>query len=272
MSDQSFGKLPLRIAVQVQPQRCSYEDIQRTVLTLEEIGVDMIMNWDHFFPQYGPADDRHYECWTTLGAWAASTSKVEIGPLVSCTAYRNPDLLADMARTVDHISGGRLVLGVGAGWSEQDFTEYGYAFGTPGERLDGLATALARIEKRMTRLNPLPKRRIPILIGGNGERRTLPLAARYADIWHGFGHPAALLEKHRILDGWCEEVGRDPGEIERSARVRKSPDELGADLAEIGTRLINLVVQGPEFDLGHVRDWVAFRDDFNRPNRPTISE
>jgi probable F420-dependent oxidoreductase len=227
------------------------------------MGVDILANWDHFFPQYGPIDDKHYECWTTLSAWAESTARAEIGPLVSCTAFRNPDLLADMARTVDHISGGRLVLGLGAGWSERDFLEYGFEFGTAGTRLNGLAESIVRIRRRFEMLNPMPKRRIPILIGGNGEQRTLRLAAEHADIWHGFGSWDVLQHKHRVLDRWCADIGRDPREIERSTRVRRGPEEVAEPLVAVGTRLFNLVAHGPKFDVGHVRDWLAFRDEVN---------
>jgi len=262
----AYEKYPVRIGVQIQPQRCAYAEIRRAAARLEELGADVIMNWDHFFPQYGADDDLHYECWTMLGAWAEATSKIELGPLVSCVAYRNPDLLADMARTVDHISEGRLILGLGAGWSEKDFTEYGYEFGTPGSRVDGLAGALPRIKRRLGLLNPQPYRtKLPILIGGNGARKTLRIAAAHADIWHGFGDATRLAELHDILDGWCAAVGRDPGEIERSTRVLwKSPDEVGSSLTAVGSRFINLILQGPKFDTGQVRDWLGFRDDFNR--------
>jgi probable F420-dependent oxidoreductase len=224
------------------------------------------MNWDHFFSQYGPDDGMRYECWTTLAAWAEATSRVELGPLVSCIAYRNPDLLADMARTIDHISEGRLILGLGAGWYEKDFTEYGYEFGTAGSRLDALAASLPRIKRRLLKLNPKPyHKEFPIMIGGNGRRKTMRIAAAHADIWHGFGDAAKLDELHKILDRWCAKAGRDCGEIERATRVfRKTPDEVGLNLAEVGTRLFTLVAQGPKFDIEPVRDWLSFRDDFNR--------
>ncbi|MBV8933562.1 MAG: LLM class F420-dependent oxidoreductase [Kutzneria sp.] len=265
MTEFGYAKYPVRIGVQIQPQRCTYAEIRRTAAELEELGVDALFNWDHFFPMYGPENGEHYECWTVLAAWAESTERVELGPLVTCNSYRNPDLLADMARTVDHISGGRLIFGIGAGWHERDYREYGYEFGTAGSRLDALGLALPRIEDRWSMLDPPPTRKMPVLIGGNGERKTLRLAARHADIWHGFGDAATLAAKHRTLDKWCVEIGRDPAEIERSTRVfRKSPEEVGQDLIDIGTRLITLVAQVPTFDGGHVRDWLAFRDDVNR--------
>lgn len=261
----SYAKYPVRIAAQIQPQRCSFAEMRHVLAELELLGVDVVLNWDHFFPHYGPADGETYECWTTLGAWAEATSTVEIGPLVTCAAFRNPDLLADMARTVDHISGGRCLLGIGAGWDERDFVEYGYPFGTAGDRLDVLAEALPRIKARWESLNPPPRRRIPVLIGGNGRRRTLRLAAEHADVWHGFGDAASLAESHRVLDRWCAEIGRDPGEIERATRVfRKTPEEVGESLTDVGSRLFTLVVPVRSFDPGHIREWLRFRDDFNR--------
>jgi probable F420-dependent oxidoreductase len=258
---------PIRVGVQIQPQHADYADIRRAVAAAEELGVDVVYNWDHFFPLYGEADGKHFECWTMLGAWAEATSRVEIGALVTCNSYRNPELLADMARTVDHISGGRLILGIGAGWFERDYTEYGYEFGTPGTRLAGLADALPRIEKRLGAVIPAPTRAIPVLIGGGGEQKTLRYTARHANIWHGFGGAETMQRKNRILDEWCATEGRDPAAIERSVGVEKSPDEVGEALLAAGSSFFTVGLNGPHYDLGRVKDWLAFRDERNAAAR-----
>jgi probable F420-dependent oxidoreductase len=262
---------PVRIAFSVQPQHADYADIRRAVAAAEELGADVITAWDHFFPLFGDPDGKHFECWTMLAAWAEATSRVEIAPLVTPIAYRNVDLVADMARTVDHISGGRLILGLGAGWAERDYTEYGYEFGTAGQRLDDLEQALPRIEARWATLNPPPTRKIPILIGGGGEKRTLRYAARHADIWHCIGDAETLVRKSELLAEWCRVEGTDPAAIEHStvagapttgstpSRV-VGPDELGAPLLAAGFTLLNVRCSGPDYDLGPLRDWLAWRD------------
>jgi probable F420-dependent oxidoreductase len=260
------NRRPIRIGLQLQPQHFDYSTIRETVATAEELGTDIIFNWDHFYPLYGPPDGKHFECWTMLGAWAEATSRVEIGALVTCNSYRNPELLADMARTVDHVSNGRLILGIGSGWFERDYDEYGYDFGTAGGRLDDLATALPRIEERFGKLNPPPTRNIPILIGGGGEKKTLRLVARHANIWHTFADFEELERKSEILARHCADVGRDPADIERSVGVdrRLGPiEEAGPRLLELGATLFTVGVGGPTPDLGALRDWIGWRDEQN---------
>ncbi|MFD1718314.1 LLM class F420-dependent oxidoreductase [Georgenia deserti] len=251
---------PIRIGVQIKPQHADYAQIRDAVARAEDAGVDIVFNWDHFFPLSGEPDGKHFECWTMLGAWAEQTSRVEIGALVTCNSYRNPDLLADMARTVDHMSGGRLILGIGAGWFERDYDEYGYEFGTAGSRLNDLSRALPRIKGRWAELNPAPTREIPILIGGGGEKKTLRYTAEHATIWHGFADVETLRHKNAVLERHCADVGRDPGEIERSVGVARPPEEIGAGLVGAGASLFTIGLDGPDFDLDLVRQWVAWRD------------
>ncbi len=252
----------VRIGVQIQPQHAEYAQIRDAVRRAEDLGVDVIFNWDHFFPLSGDPDGKHFECWTMLGAWAEQTERVEIGALVSCNSYRNPDLLADMARTVDHISGGRLVLGIGAGWFAKDYDAFGYDFGTAGTRIADLAAALPRIKARLAAGNPAPHRDIPVMVGGGGERKTLRIVAEHADIWHSFGDVDTLKRKSAILDDHGEAVGRDTATlVERSVGVDGDPAETGDTLVAAGATLLTVGVSGPDYDLSTVRRWVEWRDD-----------
>ncbi|MBA3309930.1 MAG: LLM class F420-dependent oxidoreductase [Nocardioidaceae bacterium] len=260
----TYHDLPVRIGSQLQPQHADYAEIRRAVLDAEEMGVDVIFTWDHFYPLSGEPEGKHFECWTMLASFAELTERAEISALVTCNSYRNPELLADMARTVDHISDGRLILGIGSGWFEKDYDEYGYEFGTAGGRLDALRDALPRIKTRLAKLNPPPTRDIPILVGGGGERKTLRITANHADIWHGFGDAEQIARKHAVLDDWCDKIGRDPAEIERSCGVgQNDPEKHGPALLEAGTRLFTVSAGGPDYDLGMLRDWVAWRDEQN---------
>jgi probable F420-dependent oxidoreductase len=262
---------PIRVAVQLHPQQGTYAALRRAVTRVEDAGADLLYTWDHFFPLYGERDGPHFESWSLLAAWAEQTERVELGPLVSCNSYRNPQLLADMARTVDHISGGRLVLGIGSGWFRRDYDEYGYEFGTHGSRGRALAEALPLIEQRLEALNPPPIRRLPILIAGSGEKITLRLVAQYADAWHaGFPDaPEELMPKVAVLERSCDERGRDAGEIERAVGVE--PDDLDRFLSEdadayvaLGFTQFTLGVNGPDWVVGAaVERWLDWRDERN---------
>ncbi len=255
---------PVRVGVQVSNQHAPYTLIRDTVRQLEDLGVDIIFNWDHFFPLTGDPDGLHFEAWTMLGAIAEQTSRVEFGPLVNCNAYRNPDLQADMARTLDHISGGRFIFGTGSGWFERDFIEYGYEFGTVGSRLDALAVDLPRIRERWAKLNPAPTRDIPILIGGGGEQKTLKIVAEHADIWHSFADPDTFVRKRDVLRHWCEEVGRDIAEVELSTgtsiRGMGSSDLSVLDVyRELGVTLFEFAINADN-DISMLKRLLAWRD------------
>ena len=226
----------------------------------EELGVDCLFNWDHFFPLRGEPEGKHFEALTVLGAMAEVTERVELGSLVICNAYRNPELLADAHRTIDHISGGRAILGIGAGWFQKDFDEYGYESGTKRTRLDLLEDALPRIERRIGRLNPPPVRTpMPILIGGGGPKRTLKLVARHGNIWHSFGTPDVVREKREILAGHCANEGRDPAEIEVSWGAQGGEWD---GLLDAGVTHFILGASGSDsgYDLGPLRELVEWRD------------
>ena len=261
---------PIRIAAQLHPQHGPWSSLRAAVLRAEELGYDIAYNWDHFFPLYGDRDGTHLECWTTLAAWAEATSRIEIGPLVSCIGYRNPALLADMVRTVDHISGGRAILGLGAGWKQRDYDEYGFEFGTFPTRLRTLGAAMPVIEDRLGKLNPPPVRPLPVLIAGTGEKVTLKLVARHATGWHAEfpERPEELEPKVAALRRHCEAIGRDPADIEWGLGIE--PDAIDHFLrdqadryVEMGFTQFTLGYNGPEWPVERGVDVLAWRDQRN---------
>lgn len=257
----------VRLGVQLRPQHVTYQQLRDVTRWLEDAGVDILFNWDHFFPLHGDPDGEHYESWTMLAAWAEQTERVEFGALVNCNSYRNPDLQADMARTIDHISAkngaGRFIFGTGSGWFERDYEEYGYEFGTAGGRLNDLADGLERIRTRWGKLNPPPTRDIPVLIGGKGEQKTLRIVAKHADIWHSFVPAPELAHKLDVIKRWGDTDGHDVSQLiisnELHSRTREDADEL----FDAGVRLFTLAFGGPDFDFARVADWLAWRDERN---------
>lgn len=255
----------LRVGVLLHPQLTTYESYIQAVREVEVLRVDSIWTWDHFFPTYKKRrPGAHFEAWTTLASMATVTERAEIGTLVTCHAYRNTSLLAVMAKTVDHISKGRLVLGIGAGWAEEEFEAYGYPFGTAGERLRALGEALPVIQQRWREEGPPPVRgKIPILIGGEGEQVTLKLAAQYADIWNSTSPADEFERKNQVLDEWCERLERDPKEIERSVLTRGSAESRLDSYRAAGAAHIILHLMDP-FKLSAVERLVRWRDQANQ--------
>jgi len=248
-----------QVGVQLHPQATSYVEIRDAWRRADALGVDSIWLWDHFFPLYGDPDADHLEGWTLLTAMAADTEQAKLGMLVTCNSYRNPELLADMARTTDHVSGGRMYLGIGSGWFERDYTEYHFDFGTAIGRLRKLEQDLPRLKTRMAALRPAPIGKLPILVGGSGEKVTLKLTAEHADAWNSFGPPETFAHKNAILDRWCADIGRDPSEIERTVAIEPGDvDDLDAYLAAGATHLIVMI--GHPFDLAPAEQLIARRD------------
>lgn len=200
----------------------------------EQVGFAGVWCSDHFMPFQGDDSGPVNECWTTLAGLAAAVPRVRIGSIVAGNTYRHPAVLAKQAATVDQISGGRCVLGLGAGWQENEHVAYGLEYSTVKGRLDMLDEACAVITSLLRNerttfagahyqldnapLAPKPvNARLPLLIGGGGEQRTLRIAARWADEWNVWGDPALMAQKGAVLDGHCAAIGRDAAEIERSA-------------------------------------------------------
>ena len=251
--------MAIKIGVQLHPQDTTTGALRAAWRAADEAGVDSIWVWDHFYPLYGDPDATHFEAYTLLAAMAVETSRAAFVAMVTCNSYRNPDLLADMARTIDHLSGGRFILGIGSGWFERDYVEYGYDFGTAPSRLKDLAAALPRIRSRLARLNPPPLQQpLPLLIGGSGEKVTLRLVAQHATLWNSFGDPPEYQRRSRILDDWCAKVGRDPAEIERTINIAPGQLDRLDEYAAVGVEHA-IVMLGHPFDLDPVRLAIARR-------------
>ena len=211
-----------------------WDEIRSIAAHAEQTGWDGVWVADHFMPFMGEVDQPIHECWSTLAGLAAAVPRVRIGSIVTGNTYRHPAVLAKQAATVDHISGGRVVLGLGAGWQENEHRAYGIEYSTVKGRLDRLDEACAVITSLLRNertsfagehytlvdapLAPKPvQTRLPLLIGGGGEKRTLKIAARWADEWNVWGDPELLAQKGAVLDAHCSDIGRDPAEIQRSA-------------------------------------------------------
>jgi probable F420-dependent oxidoreductase len=264
---------PIRVGVQLWPGGTpDYRTWREAVVQAEELGADAIFGYDHFHKPFTvPAEDgqpellpeqpdvNNFEGWTALASWGEITNRAEIGLLVTGMGYRNPDLLADMARTVDHISGGRLILGIGSGWYEKDYTTYGYEFGTVKSRMDLFEDSLARVENRLARLVPPPVRKIPILIGGTGVRRTLPIVARHADIWHTFASVGEYRRKNELLAELAAGAGRDAAQIERAVHWtgRGNADEFVGEGVTLFTTEIHPTDDG--YNFSELKDMIAWR-------------
>lgn len=251
----------LMFGIQTPNQNARWDDIRRAWKTADRLGFHSAWVFDHFLPIFGDEDDDCFEGWTLLAALAAETERIKVGVLVSGNTYRNPALLAKMATTVDHVSHGRLILGIGAGWFERDHSAYGFGFGTPRERARRLEESLQVITKLWGESHPSFRGRYytlerapyapanvqrphpPIVIGGQGKQWIVPLVARYADGWNAVSGvtPDGIRERREIIAAECRRIGRTPCPTDVSVllplvTITKVP--LAGPLTRLGARLV----------------------------------
>lgn len=232
-------------------QRAPIDEFRAVWRIADEAGFDHVWNMDHFATIGGDPDGDIFDAWALLAAAAEATTRVRIGCMVTGNTYRHPGVLAKLAVTVDHLSGGRLEFGLGAAWAEYEHTMFGLEFGTAGERLDRLEEACQIIrslwtQPRTTFLGehyqvtdavaepkPVQTPYPPIWIGGSGRKRTLRITAQYADAWNSTGvSPEEFAELSGVLDAHCADVGRDPAAIRRTMQVRVA-DDVAAILPQV---------------------------------------
>jgi F420-dependent oxidoreductase-like protein len=262
----------------VAQHQLTWDELLERVRFAEATGFDGVWLFDHFKALYGDPSGPCLEAWSLLAALAAATERIRLGALVTGMTYRHPSILATQAVTVDHVSRGRLELGVGAAWHEGEHRELGIDFPPTGERVDRFEEALEVLRLLMTtdgatfdgahyrlrnatyRPRPVQSPHPPIWIGASGEQRMLPIAGRYADVWHTFGDPGTITRKGRIVDEHAERAGRDPGAIRRACNVSLSEpmDQVRRQvtrLAEVGVDY--LVASWPEQGRERVEEFAA---------------
>jgi alkanesulfonate monooxygenase SsuD/methylene tetrahydromethanopterin reductase-like flavin-dependent oxidoreductase (luciferase family) len=217
-------------------------------LDVDRLGFDSLFRSDHLFSVLGEVGRDCLECWTSLALAAEWTSKIELGPLVSPMTFRPAGILAKMAASVDVLSGGRLILGVGAGWYQAEHEQFELDFPSVGRRMDNLDAGILTIRKVLAESRPAPARRpLPLLIGGSGEKRTLRIVAKYADEWNANTAkvtPQTYVARCDLLESYCREVGRDPAAIRRSIMAGYVS---GSDERELLDRAARLREVFPDF-------------------------
>lgn len=230
----------MRVDLDVAQHQVTWDELARRVTYAEDTHFGGAWVFDHLTPLYGPRPGPCLEAWTLLAALAARTTRIRLGTLVTGMTYRHPSVLAAEVVTVDHVSGGRVELGLGAAWHEVEHRELGIPFPPVGTRMDLLEEGIEVIKALLTtdgatyegrhyrldgatyRPRSLQHPHPPVWIGGGGERRTLPLVARHADVWHHWGSPEAMARKSALVDRLAEEAGRDPASIVRATNLSLS--------------------------------------------------
>jgi len=259
----------MRFGIKTAPQHTNWEDILGVWRAADETELfETAWNFDHFYPLLGGKDGPCLEAWVTLSALAQATSRIRIGCMVNGVPYRHPALVANMAASLDIVSGGRLELGLGAGWNEQEAKAYGIDLLPMGQRMDRFEEAVEVIDSLLAqeittfqgkyfqleqaRCEPKgPQRpKPPIVIGGGGEKRTLRIAARFAQHWNlPFATPEVFCKKNEILVTHCEAVGRDPSLIMRSVQIESVADQDPAEAADNAAALFAVGVDQVIFTL-----------------------
>jgi alkanesulfonate monooxygenase SsuD/methylene tetrahydromethanopterin reductase-like flavin-dependent oxidoreductase (luciferase family) len=218
-------------------QYTDWPSLREAGIRADRLGYDSLWTWDHLYPIIGDSHGPIFEGWLTITAWAQATERIRIGLMVGANTFRNPALVAKMATTLDHISNGRAILGIGAAWFEEEHRDFGMEFGSgPPERLRWLGEALPimrgmldgteptatgphYVSQHTRNLPPPIQSHLPICIGGGGEKVTLKLVATYADMCNIGGGLETVRRKDAILIEHCERIGRDPAEIERTTGI-----------------------------------------------------
>ncbi len=267
----------MRIGIDVAQHQLGWEELVGRVRFAEEAGFDGAWLFDHFKPMFGDSVGPCFEAYTALAALAAATTRIRLGVLVTGVTYRHPSVFAAEAITIDHVSGGRLELSLGAAWFEEEHAELGVPFPPTAERAERLEEAIEVVKALMTtdgatvegrhyqlrdatlRPRPVQQPHPPLWIGAGGHQRTIPIAARHADVWHSFGSVETLSAKAAVLDDHARRAGRDPADIVRATSLSLSEpwDEVrdtAAELADAGFSY--LVASWPDQGRPRVEEFV----------------
>ena len=268
----------MRIGIDVSQHQLTWPELRDRVRLAEDAGFEGAWVFDHFKPLYGDARGPCLEGWTLLAALAACTRRIRLGTLVTGVTYRHPSVLAAEVVTVDHVSEGRVELGVGAAWFEQEHHQLGIPFPGAAERARRLDEGLHVLRALMTgdeavfegryyqlreatyRPRPVQRPHPPIWVGASGERLTIPIAARHADAWHGFGSITSLARKSAVLDEHARQAGRDPASITRSSSLSLSEpwDEVRANVAALANAGFSyLVASWPKEGRSRVEEFAS---------------
>jgi alkanesulfonate monooxygenase SsuD/methylene tetrahydromethanopterin reductase-like flavin-dependent oxidoreductase (luciferase family) len=229
----------LKLGILLFSQAATWQEQLDAAKRIDRLGYSHLWTWDHLYAIFGDPYQPIFEGWSALAAWAMATEQTRLGLLVGANTFRNPGLVAKTAATVDHISGGRAILGIGGAWMELEHQAHGIDFGSGfGQRLDWLDESVAAMRGVLDGRSvtskpgghyqfddlhhqPLPVQpRLPIMIGGSGEKKTLRTVARYADMWNAMGPVDVMAHKIDVLRRHCDEVGRDISEIEFTLGVK----------------------------------------------------